>query len=112
MLRSYHPRRLIAEMRQRLDDRQDRLNAAIHHSLASRRAALETQVSHLAALDARRVLDRGYALVRLQTTGERLVSVTQVRPDDELVIDVRDGQVDARVKQTHVLDTPTGDRAS
>lgn len=112
MLRSYHPQRLIAEMRQRLDDRQDRLNSVIHHRLASRRAALESQISRLAALDARRVLNRGYALVRLQTTGERLVSVNQVRPDDQVVIDVRDGRVDARVNQTHVLDTPTGDRAS
>jgi exodeoxyribonuclease VII large subunit len=112
LLRTLHPMRLIAERRQRLDDRLQRLTAMTRHGMSLQRAALDTRVARLNGLDARQVLGRGYALVQLRSTGERLGSVHQVGPGDGLVIEVRDGRVVARVFETHPRQTTGGDSAS
>ncbi|MGI6368605.1 MAG: exodeoxyribonuclease VII large subunit [Anaerolineae bacterium] len=102
ILQGYHPRRQLGEMRQRLDDRLERMTRAARQGLQLRRAPLQVRLGRLEALDARRVLDRGYALVRIGRTGRGLTSVGQVAPGDALQIDLRDGRVDAAVTETHV----------
>ncbi|MHB1317535.1 MAG: exodeoxyribonuclease VII large subunit, partial [Anaerolineae bacterium] len=101
LLRTLHPRRLIAEKRQRLDDRLERLTAHVQHDLSLRRAELSARTVRLSGLDTRRVLGRGYAIVQIRATGERLGSVSQVKPQDDLIIALSDGQVDAEVVETH-----------
>jgi exonuclease VII large subunit len=101
LLRTLHPMRVIAERRQRLDDRQERLTATIRHRLSLQRAALGTRVARLDGLDTRQVLNRGYAMVQVRSTGERLGSVHQVGVGDGIVIEVRDGRLDARVIESH-----------
>lgn len=108
LLRTLHPRRLIAEKRQRLDDRHERLTTQVQHDLRMRRAALTSQSARLSGLDARQVLGRGYALVQIRATGERLGSVSQVKPKDDLIIELSDGQVEAQVLDRHSRGATTG----
>jgi exodeoxyribonuclease VII large subunit len=111
LLRTLHPMRQVAEKRQRLDDRHERLTATIRHRMSLQRASLDIRVALLKGLDASQVLGRGYAMVRVRSTGERLGSVHQVGLGDGVAIEVRDGRLDARVIETHPRQATGGDSA-
>ncbi len=97
LLALHHPRRTIAEQRQRLDQTVERMGRAIRQRLALGRSRTAACSARLEALSPRLVLERGYAVVEHAATGRRLVRVSQARPADALRIHLRDGQVDAAV---------------
>jgi exodeoxyribonuclease VII large subunit len=111
VLRTFQPQRVISEQRQRLDDRVTRLMTSMRHGIAMRRADLAVQTARLDSMDTRQVLDRGFALVELLSTGARVSSITQVSGSDEVLIHVRDGQATATVSQTHALNARGETRA-
>ena len=111
LLQTAHPRRALVEKRQRLDDRAERMAYAMRSRLGTQRAALAATAQRLRALDARQIMGRGFALVLVEKTGERLSSVLQVHPDDQLSIQVTDGSVAARVCQVSTPRSTSGSPA-
>jgi len=91
------PEAQLASGRQQADDLLRRGERALAHRIQLQRTQLEGQVQQLAALSPKNVLGRGYAVV---TTGGKLVKKTQdVKPGDDLTIQVSDGEIDAQVKE-------------
>ncbi len=101
LLQLYHPRRAIAEQRQRLDQVVERMGRAWAQGLALRRSRLAASQARLQALSPHLVLARGYAIVDHGATGRRLLSVAQAHTGDALRIHLRDGQIDASVEAIH-----------
>ena len=92
------PRARIANARQRSDELARRLMAAVHHTLALRRAGLRGVIQTLSAVGPETVLARGYAVVRRLADGDLVRSITQVRAGETLGVRVSDGSFAARVE--------------
>ena len=97
-LESLSPRWQVRQGMQRLDDLSLRLAAGIKNYLRAEAAHLASMGGHLAALDPRNVLKRGYALVRDE--GGRLVtSILKVKLGQTVDVLLHDGSFDAVVKE-------------
>jgi len=105
LLRAHDPRRALAQQRQRLDDQLRRALAAMQHRTEVRRVHLARQQGSLAALDARAVLARGYAIVR-DASGAVVVSTHRVAPGDTVTVNLHDGRLGAAVTDVTVTDGP------
>jgi len=86
----------IAGRRQQVDDLSLAMQRQMRHRLALRRAELAGLHARLAALDPRAVLQRGYAIVYHQPTGQIVTSTQAVAAGDPLRIVVADGEFAAR----------------
>lgn len=94
-LRFYSPLRRLQTDRQRLDDLNRRVNAALAHRLELGMAGMRGLENRLIALNPMAVLQRGYAVV---TKNKQVVaSRSQVQEGDALRVRLRDGEFDARV---------------
>jgi exodeoxyribonuclease VII large subunit len=71
------------------------IRAALARLLQLRRAELTGHEAQLRALSPHRVLERGYALVRLGPGGPVVTSVARVAAGDPLEVTLADGQIDA-----------------
>jgi exodeoxyribonuclease VII large subunit len=95
-LNTRDPRRRLAELRQRLEMyRRQILNRSaaqflsLHQLLAGARLRLD-------ALNTRRVLERGFAIVQDRATQQRIFSIKQVVSQQQLDITFADGHIAAR----------------
>ena len=68
----------------------DRLSEAMDHTVVQRRRRLETLSGQLHALSPKRVLGRGYAIVR-DTNGQVVSRVDDTAEGARLRVDVQDG---------------------
>ena len=91
-LQRVSPQGRIDTHRQRVDDVMRQTNRALAHRLALHRSALEGTQARLLALSPLATLERGYAIVRREKTGAVVHSVAQVQADDDLAIQVHDGE--------------------
>jgi len=97
-LKHLSPQAQLAQARQRVDDLLARAEAAICHNLALSRERLTGLRRRLASASPLGTLERGYAIVRRQATGEVVQSTGQVAPGDALDVRVADGKFEAEVK--------------
>jgi exodeoxyribonuclease VII large subunit len=93
------PQARILSDRQRLDELARRLDAGVAHRLQVHRIRLAGFEAHLASLNPQSILSRGYALVSL-ADGRIVRSVSQVKPGDNVRVQVSDGQFGAQVQDT------------
>jgi len=96
-LQRHSPHNRINNNRQRLDEITHRLYRAVLHKGQLRRIHLEGQHTRLNNLNPVAVLKRGFAFVTRQTDGRLVTSYQQVRPGDELQVQVSDGEFNAIV---------------
>ena len=89
------PQTRLRTDRQRLDDLARRAGVGVLHSLQLRHTRLAGLGQRLGALNPLAVLGRGYAVVS-HLDGRVVRSVRQVQPDDELNVQLSDGQFKAR----------------
>jgi len=97
-LKHLSPQAQLAQARQRVDDLLAHAEAAICHNLALSRERLIGLRRRLASASPLGTLERGYAIVRRQATGEVVQSTGQVAPGDALDVRVADGEFEAEVK--------------
>jgi exodeoxyribonuclease VII large subunit len=90
------PARQMPVMRQRLDDRADRLNAALKVGLERAAQRLSGHTQRLEALSPIAVLGRGYSLAR-DEGGELVTSVAGLSPGRHLTTVFADGSVEAEI---------------
>ena len=86
-----------AGRRQRVDDALHVVTLRLSSTTALQRERLRSITSRLGVLDPRGVLERGYAVVQREATGETVTSIRDVAPHDALRIHVHDGSFPAEV---------------
>jgi exodeoxyribonuclease VII large subunit len=93
------PRSQLDRLRQQLDDTTDLLQTQMEHLLTLHGERLKGAALGLHALSPLLTIGRGFAVVRRVDEQKIITSVQQVRPGDELEIQVGDGQISARVNE-------------
>ena len=96
-LRLRSPLARVRSDRQRLDDLSRRSAASLNHAFSLHAARLEGASQRLEALNPIAVLGRGYAIVS-RIEGQVVRSVAQVKPGDDLTVQVSDGRFGARAQ--------------
>jgi exodeoxyribonuclease VII large subunit len=86
------PRVKLANARQRLDDASGKMQDAVKHNLSLKRERVNSWLAQLNAYNPLNVLARGYAVVRKESNGEVVRSVTQVTAGEHLTVRVSDGE--------------------
>ncbi len=97
-LRLSSPRAQAANARQRLDDLGSRALVAVGSGVQLRRVAVGGLIQTLKAVGPTAVLERGYAVVSLKTSGRIVRKRQQVQPGTELEVRVADGTFPARAE--------------
>ncbi len=92
----------ISLQRTRLAGQLARLGLLVRHTFGNHQELLRVPEARLAALDPRRVLERGYALVTDGATGQVVTRREQLRLKQPLGVTFADGS--ARVKVTELLE--------
>ncbi|MEW6397573.1 MAG: exodeoxyribonuclease VII large subunit [Bacillota bacterium] len=101
------PADVVWQRRQAVDLLAERLERALGNHLRTRRSKVEACAGQLAALDPRAVLSRGYAICYRLPGRQVVASVDEVAVPDEVVVRLKDGEMDCRVQATREL--PGGD---
>jgi len=97
-LRLSSPRAQAANARQRLDDLGTRALVAVGSGVQLRRVAVGGLIQTLKAVGPTAVLERGYAVVSLKTSGRIVRKRQQAQPGTELEVRVADGTFPARAE--------------
>jgi exodeoxyribonuclease VII large subunit len=100
LLRRFDPRHRLAERRQRVDDLVQRATHSMLRRIELQRARLKGDSARIKALDPRRVLARGFAVVQDSASGARIHSITQLAGGQALDIHLSDGRAHASVVST------------
>jgi exodeoxyribonuclease VII large subunit len=90
------PSRRLPELRQRLDERVERLERALRAGLERARHQLQADRARLEALSPMGVLARGYSLAR-DETGRVVISVDGLRPGQRLTTVFADGTAQSEI---------------
>ena len=106
-LKMHHPERQLNEKRQRLVDLEDRMGRIMERRVTAGRHRLALLAGRLQSLSPLEQISRGYGFIT-DGGGQRLESVSQVKPGDRITVRVRDGRAVARVEETESLDDRKG----
>lgn len=118
-----HPRAMVFQERQRLDDRAERfqqwmtsaiqqnraalqdrrasLFRACRHDFGSRRQRLETLSGFLRSYDPHKMMERGYSICRRQD-GTPVLRANEVQPGERIRVQMANGALGAEVKEVEV----------
>ncbi len=86
----------INDKRQRLMNIEDKLGMLIKNCAADNRNRLSLYASRLEGLSPLKKLDMGYGYIE-DAKSERIVSVSQVAPEDEITVYLKDGSIRSKV---------------
>lgn len=86
----------IDQKRQHIDELTHRASMAFKHAGELRRQRLEAIVGKLDGLSPLGTLARGYAICRIERTGEVVSDASQVRSGERLLVRVRHGEITCR----------------
>ncbi len=93
-----HPQERLVPLREGVQTRRARVRDALERRVKIERQLVASRRAQLQALDPRRVLQRGYALVSDARSGALITAATQTSDNQKLQIALRDGIVAARVE--------------
>lgn len=91
-----NPVNQIYDKRQRLMNIEDKLNMLIKRCVADNRNILRLYASRLEGLSPLKKLDMGYGYIE-DSQNDRIVSVSQVSPEDEITVYLKDGSIRSKV---------------
>ncbi|WP_251551316.1 exodeoxyribonuclease VII large subunit [Neobacillus muris] len=92
-----HPRQVLEDAKQKFERLQKEMNRALQHTVTKKQTDFDKILSTLQALSPLKIMERGYSLA--YTVDHRLLkSVTQVEPDEQVQIQLTDGQVYCKVE--------------
>ena len=91
-----NPVNQIYDKRQRLMNIEDKLNMLIKRCVADNRNRLSLYASRLEGLSPLKKLDMGYGYIE-DSQNDRIVSVSQVSPEDEITVYLKDGSIRSKV---------------
>jgi exodeoxyribonuclease VII large subunit len=96
-LRRNSPRQRVLNNLQRLDELHSRLELAISQQLQHKQNLLTNAVGRLAPLNPQAVLQRGYAIITDQASGQIISHTRQARPWQPVWLQVQDGSIPAQI---------------
>lgn len=91
------PRSRLERLQQRLDGTIETLQSEMQHRLALQEERLKGAAQSLHSLSPLLTIARGFSVVRRASDQRIVTSVAQVQPGDELALEMKDGQISARV---------------
>lgn len=91
-----NPVNQIYDKRQRLMNIEDKLNMLIKRCVADNRNRLCLYASRLEGLSPLKKLDMGYGYIE-DSQNDRIISVSQVSPEDEITVYLKDGSIRSKV---------------
>ena len=91
-----NPVNQIYDKRQRLMNIEDKLNMLIKRCVADNRNRLRLYASRLEGLSPLKKLDMGYGYIE-DSQNDRIVSVSQVSPENEITVYLKDGSIRSKV---------------
>ena len=91
-----NPVNQIYDKRQRLMNIEDKLNMLIKRCVADNRNRLRLYAPRLEGLSPLKKLDMGYGYIE-DSQNDRIVSVSQVSPEDEITVYLKDGSIRSKV---------------
>ncbi len=97
-LRFVSPAGRIRDLRQRVDERTARLDAAPLRRINLLKERLHGRLAALNSADPRAILKRGYAIVSRSADGKRLTRAAGTTPGTALTVQFHDGELKARVE--------------
>lgn len=97
-LRFVSPASRIRDLRQRVDERTARLDAAPLRRINLLKERLHSRLAALNSADPRAILKRGYAIVSRSADGKRLTRAAGTTPGTALTVQFHDGELKARVE--------------
>lgn len=102
-LRYNSPVMTIRNYRQRIDDLSIRMAQHQKSAIILRRERLQAKRAALEAASPQAILSRGYAIVSRSDDGRRIVSELDATPGTAITVQLRDGEIKARVedKEAH-----------
>ncbi len=90
------PELRIASLRLRLHDMNERRELYQRHRLQLERARVISLSSRLKVMNPRQILERGYAIVTRASDGSVITSAAAIRPEEKLLVRVKDGSFDVK----------------
>ena len=90
-----HPTERLQTLRERVQARRTQVREITRQRVKIEAQNVRTRRAQLSALDPKRVLERGYALITERDSGRLISSVAQVR-EPELIIALRDGKLNVK----------------
>jgi exodeoxyribonuclease VII large subunit len=103
-LQRAHPRSILDRRRQQLDDLTESLQMRMEHLLSLRKERLQGMALNLHSLSPLQTIARGYSVVRREPEQQLVSQIKQVQEGDRLTIRVVDGQIQARVTASQLLE--------
>lgn len=91
------PAHKIDNFRQRMDEITLRLERTIRHQLERKALQLKNLQQSLRELNPQAILNRGYAIVTREKDGMVVKNTRQVKPDENILIQVSQGNLSARI---------------
>ncbi len=91
------PQKLLDDKRQRAIEIEDKMNRLIKEQILENRHRLAILSGRLSGMSPLEKLSQGYGFVSGQD-GKKVVSIRQVKPDDQIFVYVQDGKITAQVK--------------
>lgn len=92
----------VRQFTQRLDDMTIRLNLSIRQKLEFSKKKLEKDMSLLNSLSPLAILQRGYSITTILSSGTVVKEIAEVKVGDRVGVRVTDGEMECCVEKTHL----------
>ncbi|WP_042458429.1 exodeoxyribonuclease VII large subunit [Neobacillus dielmonensis] len=92
-----HPRQVLTEAKHKFERMDRDMNRALQQTVTKKQTDFDKILATLQALSPLRIMERGFSLAYTKNN-QILKSVTQVKPDEQVQIQLNDGQVYCKVE--------------
>lgn len=97
-LLAHRPIRKIKESQQQLSHLEERLHLVMQSKIENSQSRFKLQMAMLDSLSPLRTLERGYSITKDKTSGALISSVNQVKSKQEIIVQLKNGEINAQVK--------------
>jgi exodeoxyribonuclease VII large subunit len=97
------PLELLRQRSQRVDDLESQIIKTTYNRLQTAKVEVENLRKTLEVLNPRAILERGYAIVYKLPDKQIVNSVNRVKPDTDILIEVRDGEFQAQTGKIYPI---------
>ena len=96
-----HPRHILQDQAQCLDNLEQRLHRICHQHLNAYQQQLAAAERTLQAISPQRTLERGYAIITAQRTRQVITQATATQPGDKIIARLKQGSLACTINRYH-----------
>lgn len=101
-LDNHQPSRKIKEKQQRLTNQNARMQQAILHQIERQKSRFHVTMAKLDSISPLKTLERGYSITKDKQSGILVSSVDQIKIEQEILVQLKNGNINAVVKELTV----------